>query len=259
MNEFAARERARKREELLAATERDLAPIVRAVARKTNPLRGAAEIGLRVGAVLNKHKMAKHFELTITDTSFTFARRAKEIADEAARDGIYIIRTNIPQEALNDAAVVRSYKSLAQVERAFRSLKTVDLHIRPIYHWLGDRVRAHVFLCMLAYHVEWHMRAKLAPMLYDDDDREAANAARASIVAKAQRSPSAIAKQTKGRTPDGLPVHSFQSLIADLMTLARNTMVTALTPDHPFTITTRPTPIQQKALDLLGVSIDCTQ
>jgi len=258
-NADLARERARKREELLAATERDLAPIVRAVARKTNPLRGAAEIGLRVGAVLNKHKMAKHFELTITDTSFTFARRAKEIADEAARDGIYIIRTNIPQEALNDAAVVRSYKSLAQVERAFRSLKTVDLHIRPIYHWLGDRVRAHVFLCMLAYHVEWHMRAKLAPMLYDDDDREAANAARASIVAKAQRSPSAIAKQTKGRTPDGLPVHSFQSLIADLMTLARNTMVTALTPDHPFTITTRPTPIQQKALDLLGVSIDCTQ
>lgn len=258
-NPDLARERARKREELLAATERDLAPIVRAVARKTKPLRGAAEIGLRVGAVLNKHKMAKHFELTISDTSFAIARKAKEIADEAARDGIYIVRTSLPAETLDDAAVVRSYKSLAQVERAFRSLKTVDLHIRPIYHWLGDRVRAHVFLCMLAYHVEWHMRAKLAPMLYEDDDREAAQAARATIVAKAQRSPAAIAKQTKGRTPDGLPVHSFQSLIADLMTLTRNTMVTALVPDHPFTITTRPTPIQRKAFDLLGVAVDRVQ
>ncbi|MEI8396929.1 MAG: IS1634 family transposase [Rhodospirillaceae bacterium] len=258
-NPDLAQERARKRDELLAATERDLALIVRAVTRKTKPLRGAAEIGLRVGTVLNKHKMAKHFELNITDTSFAYTRKTKEIIDEAALDGIYIVRTSLPAESLDDIGIVRSYKSLAQVERAFRSLKSVDLHIRPIHHWLGDRVRAHVFLCMLAYYVEWHMRAKLAPMLYDDDDQEAAHAARATIVAKAQRSPSAIAKQTKGLTPDGLPVHSFQSLIADLMTLARNTVVTALVPDQPFTITTRPTPIQKKTFDLLGVTIDCVQ
>ena len=258
-NPDLARERARKREDLLLATERALHPIARAVARKANPLRGAAEIGLRVGAVLNQHKMAKHFELGITDTSFTFARKSAQIAAEAARDGVYVVRTSLPAESLDDAGSVRAYKSLAQVERAFKSLKTVDLHVRPIYHWLGDRVRAHVFLCMLAYYVEWHMRAKLAPMLYDDTDKEAAEALRNSVVAKAQRSPAAVAKRTKGRTEDGLPVHSFQTLIADLMTLTRNTLVTAIAPDNPFNITTRPTPIQQKAFDLLGVPIACTQ
>ena len=139
------------------------------------------------------------------------------------------------------------------VERAFRCLKTVDLHVRPIYHWLEDRVRAHVFLCMLAYYVEWHLRARLAPMLYDDDDKAAAEALRDSPVAKAQRSPTALAKSATGRTADGAPVHSFQSLLADLATLARNTIVTAIAPDRPFTILTRPTPIQQKAFDLLGI------
>ena len=250
-NPDLARERGRKREDLLLATERDLQPIARAVARKANPMRGAAAIGIRVGTVLNKHKMGKHFELSITDTSFTFARKTAQIAAEAARDGVYVVRTSLPAETLDDAGTVRTYKSLSQVERAFRSLKTVDLHVRPIYHWLGDRVRAHVFLCMLAYYVEWHMRAKLAPMLYDDTDKEAAEALRDSVVAKAQRSPSAIAKRTKRQTDDGLPVHSFQTLIADLMTMARNTVVTALAPENPFNITTRPTPIQQKAFDLL--------
>ena len=258
-NPDLARERGRKREDLLLATERALAPIVRAVARKTKPLRGAAQIGLRVGAVLNKHKMAKHFELNITDTSFSFARKNDQIVAEAARDGIYVVRTSLPAESLDDAKTVSAYKSLAQVERAFRCMKTVDLHVRPIYHWLGDRVRAHVFLCMLAYYVEWHMRAKLAPMLYDDEDKEVAQTLRDSAVAKAQRSPSAVSKQTKGRTEDGLPVHSFQTLIADLMTLTRNTVVTALTPDDPFTITAKPTLIQQKAFNLLGVSVACSQ
>ena len=145
------------------------------------------------------------------------------------------------------------------VERAFRCLKTVDLHVRPIYHWLEERVRAHMFLCMLAYYVEWNMRARLAPMLYDDDDKEAAEALRESPVAKAQRSPAALAKSATGRTADGAPVHSFQSLLADLATLARNTVVTANAPDRPFTILTRPTPIQQKAFDLLGFPIACTQ
>ncbi len=258
-NPDLARERARKREDLLAATERDLAKITASVTRKTRPLRGAAEIGMAVGAVLDKHKMAKHFELTIADDRFAFARKRDEIAQEAALDGLYAVRTSLPEETLADETAVKTYKSLSMVERAFRCLKTVDLHVRPIYHWLTERVRAHVFLCMLAYYVEWHMRARLAPMLYDDDDKEAAEALRDSPVAKAQRSPAALAKSATGRAADGAPVHSFQTLLADLATLARNTVVTAGAPDRPFTILTRPTPIQQKAFDLLGFPIACTQ
>jgi len=214
---------------------------------------------MAVGAVLNKHKMAKHFDIAVTETSFAFARKTAQIAEEAALDGLYCLRTSLPEETLDDHGVVRAYKSLAKVERAFRSLKTIDLHIRPIHHWLEDRVRAHVFLCMLAYHVEWHMRARLAPMLYDDDEKDAAEALRDNPVRKAERSPTAIAKQTTGRAADGLPIHSFQSLLADLATLARNTMVTALAPDRPLTLMTRPTTIQQKAFDLLAVPLACTQ
>jgi Transposase DDE domain len=258
-NPDLAGERRRKRETLLAATERDLAAIAAAVARKRQPLRGAAAIGLKVGVVLDRHKMAKHFALTITDDSFRFTRRTREIAAEAALDGLYVVRTSLPSETLDDVGTVRAYKSLAVVERAFRCLKTVDLQIRPIYHWLADRVRSHVFVCMLAYHVEWHMRVRLAPMLYDDADQAAAEAVRTSIVAKAPRSPAALAKQTTGRTADGLPVHSFQSLLADLATLTRNTMLSALAPEHPFTLTARPTPLQQKAFDLLGLAAARTQ
>jgi transposase len=258
-NPDLARERARKREDLIRASERDLAKIVAAVARKTRPLRGAAKIGMAVGAVLDKHKMAKHFELTISDAHLTYRRKAKEIAEEAALDGLYAVRTSLPEETLEDAESVRAYKSLSQVEHAFRCLKTVDLHVRPVYHWLEERVRAHVFLCMLAYYLEWSLRARLAPMLYDDDDTEAAEAMRESPIAKAQRSPSALAKSATGRTEDGFPVHSFQSLLADLATLARNTVVTAIAPNQPFTVLTRPTPIQQKAFDLLGLSIARTQ
>jgi hypothetical protein len=257
-NPDLARERARKREDLLAATERDLARIAASVARQRQPLRGAAEIGMAVGAVLGRHKMAKHFDLTIADDRLVFARKRDEIAQEAALDGLYAVRTSLPEETLDDTAAVKAYKSLARVERAFRCLKTVDLHVRPIYHWLTDRVRAHVFLCMLAYYVEWRMRARLATMLYDDD-KDAAEALRESPVAKAQRSPAALAKSATGRTPDGAPVHSFQTLLADLATLARNTVVTANAPDRPFTILTRPTPVQQKAFDLLGFPIACTQ
>jgi hypothetical protein len=247
-------ERARKREDLLLATERDLARIAAAVARKRQPLRGQAEIGIAVGAVIDQHKMAKHFALAITDTCFTFTRKADEITAEAALDGIYIVRTSLPATALDDTATVRNYKSLSLVERAFRCLKTVDLQIRPVYHWLADRVRAHVFLCMLAYYLEWHMRQRLAPMLYDDTEKDAAEALRASVVAKAERSASAITKQTTGRTEDGLPVHSFRTLLADLATLTRNTLVTALDPQHTLTLTARPTSLQQKAQDLLGLA-----
>jgi hypothetical protein len=258
-NAALANERARKREDLLKATERDLARVAAAVARNAKPLRGAAEIGVAVGAVVDKHKMAKHIELTISDTRFTYRRNTNQISDEAALDGLYAVRTSLPKETLEDAAAVKAYKSLSMVERAFRCLKTVDLHVRPIHHWLEERVRAHVFLCMLAYYVEWNMRGRLAPMLYDDDDKPAAEAARQSPVAKAQRSPAALAKIATGRTADGGPVHSFQSLLADLATLARNTVVTAIAPDRPFTVLTRPTPIQQKAFDLLDIRIACTQ
>jgi hypothetical protein len=256
-NPDLAAERTRKREDLLAATERDLAPIQAAVARKRDPLRGTAEIALAVGKVINRHKMAKHFDLDITDAGFGFTRKTAAIAAEAATDGVYVIRTSLPKEVFDDAATVRSYKSLAFVERAFRCIKTVDLHVRPVYHRLADRVRAHVFLCMLAYYLEWHMRQRLAPMLFDDTDKEAAEALRTSVVAQAQRSPAAVQKQTTGLTPDGLPVHSFRSLLADLATVARNTITTAITPNHPLTVVTRPTTIQHKAFQLLDVS--CSQ
>ena len=258
-NPDLARERTRKREDLLAATEADLAVIAAAVRRARNPLRGEAEIALKVGAVINRHKVAKHFELSIGEASLSFHRKTEAIAAEAALDGIYVVRTNLPKKLLDDAATVGAYKSLARVERAFRSLKTVDIHLRPIFHWTTPRVRAHVLLCMLAYHVERHMRARLAPMLYDETDHEAAAAMRASIVAKAERSEAARRKQTTGLTDDGLPVHSFQSLLADLATYARIQATTVLNDKYVFTLHTRPTPIQQRAFELLAVNPDRTQ
>jgi hypothetical protein len=258
-NPDLARERTRKRLDLLAATEHHLATIAAAVSRARKPLRGAAEIALKVGAVINRHKMAKHFQLDIGETSFAFHRNVDAIAAEAALAGIYVVRTNLAKRVLDDAATVGAYKSLAKVERAFRSLKTVDIHLRPIFHWTAPRVRAHVLLCMLAYHVEHHMRAKLAPMLYDETDHEAAAAKRTSIVAKAERSEAAIRKQTTGRTDDGLPVHSFQTLLADLATYSRIQATTALNEKYIFTLHTRPTPTQQRAFELLGINPDRTQ
>jgi transposase len=254
-NPDLAAERGRKREELLAATEKELAAIKVRIGRKRNPLRGTAEIGLAVGAVLNTYKMKKHFDLTITDDAFSYTRKTAEIAAEAATDGLYVVRTSLSEAMFGDADTVRSYKSLALVERAFRCIKTVDLNVRPVYHWLEGRVRAHVFLCMLAYYLEWHMRQCLAPMLFDDTDKDAAEALRSSVVAQAQRSKAAVKKQATGVTPDGLPVHSFRTLLADLATLARNTIVTAINPNYPLTAVTRPTPVQQKAFDLLGLAV----
>jgi transposase len=254
-NPDLAAERSRKREELLAATEKDLARIKTVVERKRNPLHGTAAIALAVGEVLNTYKMKKHFDLTITDDAFSYARKTAEIAAETATDGLYVVRTSLLAETLDDADTVRSYKSLARVERAFRCIKTVDLNVRPVYHWLEDRVRAHVLLCMLAYYLEWHMRQCLAPMLFDDTDKEAAEALRSSAVAQAKRSKTAVKKQTTGMTPDGLPVHSFRTLLTDLATMARNTIITAINPLYPLTVVTRPTPVQQKAFDLLGIAV----
>ncbi len=254
-NPLLAAERRRKRADLLAATERDLGRIKLAVERKRAPLRGAAEIGLEVGAVLDKHKMAKHYDLTITDTSLAWRRKDAAIAAEARLDGIYVIRTNVPEALLPAEQAVGAYKSLAQVERAFRCLKSIDLDIRPVFHWTAPRVRAHVFLCMLAYYVEFQMRRRLAPILFDDHDRAAADAQRPSIVAPAERSPAARRKVAARRTDDGLPVHSFRSLLSDLATLCLNKVSLPSNPKYRFELPTSPTPLQARALQLLGVSL----
>lgn len=253
-NPLLAEERARKREDLLLATEKDLDSIVAATARSSRPLRGEGRIGIRVGKVINKHKVGKHFDYEITPERFSFRRNPQRIAAEAILDGIYVIRTSVGKETLNPAQVVRAYKDLSKVEQAFRSLKTVDLKIRPIYHWLEDRVRAHVFLCMLAYYVEWHMRRKLAPILFDDDDREEAEALRESVVARATRSPRAKQKDRTKRTRDGLPVHSFRSLLDDLATLVKNRVRVAGKSPHQFYKVTQQTTLQRKAFELLGLS-----
>jgi hypothetical protein len=252
-NNALAAERTRKREELLAATEADLARIAASVKRQRAPLQGADKIGLKVGAVLGKRKMAKHFELAITGTSFSFTRNEASIQKEAALDGFYVLRTSVPAGTLDAAAVVSTYKSLAQVERAFRSLKTVVLDVRPIHHRLAARVRAHVFLCMLAYYVVWHMRERLAPLLFDDHDKENARKGRASPVAPAKVSAAAKAKAASRKTADGLPVHSFRTLLRDLGTLTRNTVRMG---DAPQTIMlASPTPIQQEVFAKLEVPL----
>jgi hypothetical protein len=250
-NPALAEERRRKRGELLDATEQDLKDIQARIVRRRQPLRGADKIGLAVGALLGRRKVAKHFRITITDDALSFSRDHATIAAESALDGFYVLRTGLPADALNAADTVRAYKSLARVERAFRSLKTVDLDIRPIFHWVSPRVRAHVFLCMLAYHLEWHMRQALAPMLFDDHDRAAGEALRSSPVAKAQSSPAAKRKAKTKRTDDGLPVHSFRTMLADLATLTRNTV--RMAGARTMVLLATPTQIQQRAFDLLGI------
>ena len=258
-NPLLAEERARKRGELLAATEVDLAKIAQATQRARNRLRGEQAIALRVGRVIERFRMAKHFELTITETALTRRRKEEAITAEAALVGFYVIRTSLSAAQLDAPAAVAAYKSLAQVERAFRSLKTVDLHVRPVFHYNAERVRAHVFLCMLAYYVEWHMRARLKPMLFDDEHLEEASASRASPVLKAVRSKHAKAKDASKCADDGLPLHSFRTLLQDLATLAYNITHTSLNPNAKIVITTRPTPLQAKAFRLLGLNPACSQ
>lgn len=258
-NPLLAEERARKRSELLAATEADLAKITAATQRSRRPLRGEQAIALRVGRVIERFRMGKHIELSITDEAFSWRRRDDAIAQEAALDGLYVIRTSVPAAQLDAAQTVAAYKSLSHVERAFRSMKTVDLHVRPVFHYSAHRVRAHVFLCMLGYYVEWHMRERLKPMLFDDEYLDEASAARASPVAKAVRSAHARAKDKNKRAEDGLPLHSFRTLLQDLATLAYNVTHTALNPEAKIVLTTRPTPLQAKAFALLGLNPACTQ
>jgi transposase len=251
-NPLLAADRARKREELLAATEKELAKIQSKTQRPRKPLLGKDTIGIAIGKVIGRYKVGKHFDIVIEETGFRFQRKQAQIDAEAALDGIYVIRTSVKTEIASAEQTVFHYKSLSTVERAFRSMKSVDLKVRPIHHHLANRVRAHVFLCMLAYYVEWHMRRALAPILFDDHDRAAAQAERKSIVAPAKRSSKALRKAHSKQTQDGQIVHSFQTLMADLGTIAKNTVVMNNNTTH---IITTPTALQQRAFDLLQVSL----
>jgi len=252
-NGALASERARKRSELLDATEKALAKVQAMTQRKHKPLRGKDRIGLKLGAVLDRRHMAKHFELTITETGCSWSRKAEAIAAEAALDGIYVIRTKLPAASFPAAAVVLAYKGLSHAERAFRDIKSGDLEVRPIHHRRASRVRAHVFLCMLAYYVVWHMKRDLAPMLFKDDDPAAAAAQRSSPVAKAKTSPQARAKAARKRTADNQPVHSFRTLLQDLANLTRNSV--RFGDNLPVTCLARPTPIHAKAFQLLRIKL----
>jgi transposase len=241
--------RTHKREELLAATETNLQKIKARV--DAGKLLGRDEIGLRVGKVINQYKVAKHFELAIGEDSFTFARKREAIAAEAALDGLYIIRTSVAAAQMDAPDCVRNYKALANVERAFRSLKTIDLKVRPIHHRTADRVRAHIFLCMLAYYVEWHMREAWRELMFADTDQSAK--ATRDPVAPARRSQAALAKVARHTLNDGTAAHSFSTLLAELATIVRNTCRTPNSgPDAPtFKIHTTPNAKQQRALELL--------
>jgi hypothetical protein len=252
-NPFLAAERARKRESLLAAAEADLAKIAAACARARQPLRGTDKIAVRVDRILSRRKVAKHFTLDIAGDHFGYTRNQDSIAAEAALDGIYVLRTSVGPADLDSGQAVSSYKALAQVERAFRAFNT-DLDIRPIRHRTEQRVRAHVFLRMLSYYISWHMQARLAPLLFTDDDKQAAQHARPSPVAPAARSPRALAKAATKKTPAALPVHSFATLLADLATICLNTIAPADPALPGFRLITTPTALQRQAFELLGVS-----
>jgi len=250
-NPLLADERRRKRNELLDATENQLARLSLEVARRTQTPMTAGEIGMKVGAILPRYKMAKHFNTQIADGTFTWSRKEESIRQEEGLDGIYIIRTSEPSDRISAADVVRTYKLLAQVEQAFRCMKGIDIRVRPIFHRTEDHVRAHFFLCMLAYYVEWHMRRALAPLLFQDEavpvDRQVRDP-----VAKPETSTSAKAKKSRKMTPDGLPVHSFQTLLGHLATMTRITMRIGDT-DATYDQYSQPTPVQQKAFELLGL------
>ena len=254
-NPVLSAQRARKRDELLLATEKELEKIAAATRRTMRPLRGKHVIGLRVGRVLGRFKMGKHYQIQIDEDGFHYERKPDSIEREKKLDGIYVIRTNVKAAAMSSPDVVRSYKQLSHVERAFRSLKTVDLKVRPIHHRLEDRVRAHVFLCMLAYYVEWHMRRKLAPLLFEDHDKKAATLRRESVVKPALRSEAAERKAATKHDDDGLPVHSFRSLLSDLATLTINRIQTGNASLPAFNKLTNPTPLQKKAFSLLGIRL----
>ena len=252
-NPLLAAERERKREDIMAAAEKKLDAIAAATRRTRRPLTDHARINYRIGEALGPKKVAKYFRWEITAAGLNYQRDPERIARDAILDGVYALRTSLPAPRLDAAQTVRSYKQLANLERVFRVLKSVDLEIRPIHHRLAERVRAHVLICLLAYYVEWHLRRTLAPVLFEDEQQAAQPAS--SPVAPAQRSASALAKARTKRTPDNLPVQSFRDLLRDLATIVKNRIQPTLKSIPPFNVVTRPTPLQQRALELIGVTL----
>ena len=253
-NGALAEKRTKTRQELLVTAEKNLQEVVKAIQRATRPLRGIETITRRVTRILDRSKMGKHFTLAIGDHSFSYERNEQSIREEAALDGIYIIRSSVEEDKMSAPQLVGAYKNLSKVERAFRSMKTMDLKVRPIHHHLETRVRTHVFLCMLAYYVEWHMRDALDDLLFADPDTDTP---RQDPVAKAVPSKPAQEKTATKHSEDGLPLHSFQTLLRDLATLAR--MDVSFRQAPTFVKFSTPTPIQEKAASLLGVKLACSQ
>ncbi len=255
-NPFIAQKNQLQREALLEAVEKELDLIVQATQREKRALKGQDKIALRVGKILNQFKVNKYYNLEITEEGFSYQRKRELIAQETALDGVYVLRTSLESTLMDAAKTVKAYKSLSQVEEAFRCYKSIDLKVRPIYHYKGDRVKAHIFLCMLAYYVEWHLKQSLAPLLFEDEEIDDSSL----NVIKASRSESVQSKERKKRNQENLPVHSFRTLLEDLGTICLNTVeCTIREGSYRFSKITRPTQLQQKALDLLGVSLICTQ
>ncbi|MCZ8276104.1 MAG: transposase, partial [Microcystis sp. LE19-4.1E] len=255
-NPLIAQKNQQQREALLEATEKELDLIVQATQREKRALKGQDKIALRLGKVLNQFKVNKYYNLEITEEGFSYQRKLELIAQETALDGVYVLRTSLESTLMDAATTVKAYKSLSQVEEAFRCYKSIDLKVSPIYHYKGDRVKAHIFLCMLAYYVEWHLKQSLAPLLFEDEEIDDGSL----NVIKASRSESVQSKERKKRNQENLPVHSFRTLLEDLGTICLNTVeCTIREGSYRFSKITRPTQLQQKALDLLEVSLICTQ
>ncbi|HEY9702585.1 MAG TPA: IS1634 family transposase [Allocoleopsis sp.] len=255
-NPLIAEKNNHEREELLLAVEKELNQIVESTKREKRALKGQDKIALRVGKVLNKYRVNKYYSLEIEDPSFNYQRKSELIAQEKALDGVYVMRTSVPEDVMSSADTVCAYKNLSQVESAFRCYKSIDLKVRPIYHYKGDRVKAHIFLCMLAYYVEWHLKQALAPLLFEDEETEN----KYQEIVRASRSESAQSKDRKKRNDEGFPVHSFRTLLEDLGTICLNKVECNFAKGKSsFETVTRPTLLQQKALDLVGISLVCTQ
>ncbi|UGS11301.1 IS1634 family transposase [Microcystis aeruginosa] len=255
-NPFIAQKNQLQREALLEAVEKELDLIVQATQREKRALKGQDKIALRVGKILNQFKVNRYYNLEITEEGFSYQRKLELIAQETTLDGVYVLRTSLESTLMDAATTVKAYKSLSQVEEAFRCYKSIDLKVRPIYHYQGDRVKAHIFLCMLAYYVEWHLKQCLAPLLFEDEEIDDGSL----NVIKASRSESVQSKERKKRNQENFPVHSFRTLLEDLGTICLHTVeCTIREGSYRFSKITRPTQLQQKALDLLGVSLICTQ
>ena len=253
-NSLLADKRSRVRDELIKATEKDLGKIVEATKRVKRKLHGKDKIGIKVGRVINRHNMAKHFKVEITEDSFSYCLDKDSIDNESKTDGIYIVRTNVTSDIISATQAVAAYKSLSQVEKAFRCSKTIDLQLRPVFHYLTKRVKAHVFLCMLAYYVEWHMRSRLAPLLFEDHDKELASSQRTSPVTQAKVSLSASRKALCKKTDSGYTVHSFQGILVYLKTITKNYIQPALEDCPEFSKLSELTPLHYNIFSLLKVT-----